>query len=134
MSEPYGIISKPTNLLLLERDPGLCKSIKLTLEQDGLDVWAVQETVDAEEILQERSPDILVLDHENLAEDLGQLIALYRAKSEAEAGIVLVTTARRIDDSWRIEYKPDLVIYKPFDVRFLSRRIKSLSDKALAEK
>jgi DNA-binding response OmpR family regulator len=125
VSNPAGTL-KPTNLLLLERDPGLRKSVKLTLEQDGLDVWDVQDEVDAQEILERKSPDLLVLDHENLAEHLGELIALYRENREEEEGIVLVTTARRIDDSWRLRYEPDLVVYKPFDVRFLCRRIKSL--------
>jgi DNA-binding response OmpR family regulator len=118
--------SKPANLLLLERDPGLRKSVKLTLEQDGLDVWDAQDEVDAQTVLERRSPDMIVLDHENMAEHLGELIVLYRENRTAEEGIVLITTARRIEDSWRVQYEPDLVIYKPFDVRFLCRRIKSL--------
>jgi two-component system OmpR family response regulator len=126
MNDPSGR-SKPTRLLLLERDPGLRKSVKLTLEQDGLDVWDVKDERDAQAILAKKSPDVLVLDHENLAEHLGELIVLYRENCEAEEGIVLITTARRIDDSWRLRYRPDLVVYKPFDVRFLCRRIQSLT-------
>jgi DNA-binding response OmpR family regulator len=124
MTDPSAA-ARPANLLLLERDPGLRRSVKLTLELDGLDVWDVEDETGAREVLSTRSPDVLVLDHENLAEHLGDLIERYR-KDCAEKGIVLVTTARRIDDSWRTRYEPDLVVYKPFDVRFLCRRIKSL--------
>jgi DNA-binding response OmpR family regulator len=126
MNEPSGISKRPTNLLLLERDPELRRSVRLALERDGVEVWTAPDAVHAREILAQRSPDLIVLDHENLAEHLGPLIAQYRGGDDGKEGIVLVTTARRIDDGWRLRHRPDFVIYKPFDVRFLCRRVKAL--------
>ncbi|HUF37942.1 MAG TPA: hypothetical protein VMN57_05415 [Anaerolineales bacterium] len=127
MNEPSGKSKKPTNLLLLERDSELRRSVRLALEGDGVEVWSAPDAVRAREILAQRSPDLIVLDHENLAEHLGPLIAQYRGDGDGKGGIVLVTTARRIEDGWRLRHRPDFVIYKPFDVRFLCRRVKALA-------
>lgn len=118
--------SRSTDLLLLEHDPGLRKSVRLTLERAGVTVWEAPDEDAARALLETRAPDILVLDHENMAEQLGELIEQYRGAVENSEGLVLITTGRRINDVWRRRYRPDGVVYKPFDVRFLCRRIQSL--------
>jgi DNA-binding response OmpR family regulator len=113
-------------ILLYERDPGLRKSITLTLKHQGVEVRVARDEADVRQILENESPDLFVVDHDSSIGNSGELIEMFRMKSKSAHRAVLVTATQRVNDNWRKQYQPDMVLYKPFDIRFLYRRIKAL--------
>lgn len=116
---------KQISILLIEHDPELRKVMKLTLEQNGLRVKAVERFANALQVLEQGDPDLFLVDFDLSDGDPGELIELFRRNKE-DKGAVLLTTTSRPDDHWRRTYQPDAVVYKPFDVRHLYRRILAL--------
>jgi hypothetical protein len=79
--------------------------------------------------LEQKLPDVFVVDFDLRDGDPGRLIAAFRKFSKFNGGTVMVSTTNRLGDDWRRIYKPDSVIYKPFDIRYLIRLIKVLVEK-----
>jgi hypothetical protein len=50
------------------------------------------------------------------------LIEIFRHRGGEEKHVI-VTTTDRPEDRWRKKYKPDTILYKPFDVRYLVKKI-----------
>lgn len=123
---------KPINILLIEHDSELRKVMKITLEQNGLNVIAVEHFGNALQILEQGDPDLFLVDFDLADGDPGKLIEVFRRNKE-NRGAVLLTTTSRPDDHWRRTYRPDAVLYKPFDVRHLYRRILSLESEFVLE-
>jgi len=118
--------SEPNHsILLFEHDPGLRKSIALSLQQNGIQVIEARDNVEALEILKHEPFTVFVLDHDS-STHCGSLIQAFREYSPDHTGNVLVISMERLEDQWRQKYRPDVVIYKPFDIRYLYRRIKNL--------
>ena len=117
---------KARTILLLEKDRGLRKIITLTLLHQGMTVYAASDPHGAQQILSVEMPDLFILALDNPGGTNGGLIDLYREHQRETAGAVLVTTTVRPTDAWRNRYQPDVVIYKPFDIRFLIRCILEL--------
>jgi len=115
----------PPSILLFEKDGGLRKSIFLTLMQQGLIVQQASDASGVREILEKVKPDLFVIDEDSSRGITGDLIEMFR-ESSAGCRAVVVTTTQRMDESWRQAYKPDMVLYKPFDIRFLYRKIINL--------
>lgn len=112
------------NVLLLERERGLRKAIVLSLAH--LDIQ-VQETGSAEEarsLIEDEFPDIFILDLDFPEGKNGELIHFYRQHDSEEGGVVFVTATERPEDRWRLEYRPDAILYKPLDVRYLIQKLK----------
>lgn len=116
---------KQIKILLMERDPELRKVMKITLEQNGLKVIAVERLSIALKVLEQRDFDLFLVDFDLADGDPGKLIEVFR-RNKQDKGAVLLTTTSRPDDHWRRKFKPDAVVYKPFDIRHLYRRILSL--------
>jgi DNA-binding response OmpR family regulator len=112
-------------ILLLERDPGLRKSIALSFQQNGIQVLEARNPAEAFEILRREILTLLILDRDS-APHCGPLIQAFRDKAAPQAGNVLLMAMERLEDGWRQQYRPDAVIYKPFDIRYLYRRVKNL--------
>ena len=123
--------SKSKTILLLEQDQGLRKIISLTLHDQGMTVLAAPDPIGARNILREEKPDLFILEMDNMGETHGRLIDLYRQNGVKTQGAVLLMTTRRPSDAWRNLYQPDIVIYKPFDVRFMLRCVLELFKKDL---
>lgn len=116
------------SLLVLETDPDLRRAITVSLAQEG--GWRVlpaESAEAAEYLLQRETPEVIVLGLDHPHETAGKIMDLFRARAgKTRRGIALVITTDRPSDEWRRTYQPDAVIYKPFDVRYLGRRIKNL--------
>lgn len=123
----------PIEILLIEHDPELRKVMKITLEQNGLRVVAVERFANALQVLEQGDPDLFLVDFDLVDGDPGKLIEVFR-RNKQDKGAVLLTTTSRPDDHWRRTYQPDAVVYKPFDVRHLYRRILSLESEFKANK
>jgi CheY-like chemotaxis protein len=111
--------SNKLTALVLENDSRLRKVVSIMLEQYGISVVEAPTTTIAQEIIQTHTPDLLVIDFQAPSSDSGELIKMFRDKCKSYRKAVLITTFIRPDDNWRKLYAPDVVIYKPYDLRYL---------------
>ncbi|MGA9531816.1 MAG: hypothetical protein WBR18_03790 [Anaerolineales bacterium] len=111
-------------VLLLESEPSLRKVVAASLKQTGLRIIEAEDAEDARSRLEEESPDLFVLELDHPAGEHGALIDAYRQRSDE--GAVVLTTTERPKEGWRHRYRPEAIVYKPYDVRLLSRRIRRL--------
>jgi two-component system KDP operon response regulator KdpE len=119
--------TKNATVLLLEQEDSLRRVIVLTLKQLGIDVLEASDENSARKCLERKTPDLFIINLDSPTGKKGQLIKLFREKSGDEQGAVLLTTTQRPEDKWRQRFRPDVVIYKPFDIRYLMRRIIALT-------
>jgi response regulator RpfG family c-di-GMP phosphodiesterase len=49
-------------VLVVDDDPRLCEFLRVTLELEGIEVWAAHHVIEAEKALTDAVPDVLVLD------------------------------------------------------------------------
>lgn len=113
-------------VLLLESEPSLRRVVSLSLRQRGYQVLEAADSEAANELLEADKPDLLILELDHPHGENGRLIELYRENNEGAEGAVLLTTTHRPEESWRFRYRPDAVLYKPFDIRYLCRRVGAL--------
>lgn len=111
-------------VLLLESEASLRKVVAASLQQLGLRIVEANDAEDARRRLAEEDPDLFVLELDHPSGDNGELIEVYRQQSDD--GAVLLTTTERPQDEWRERYRPEAVVYKPFDVRLLLQRVSGL--------
>ncbi len=111
-------------VLLLETESSLRKVVAASLQQLGLRILEAEDAAAARQHLQDEAPDLFVLEFDPPSGENGALIEAYREHSEE--GAVVLTTTERPKDDWRQRYQPEAVVYKPFDVRYLSRRVRHL--------
>jgi DNA-binding response OmpR family regulator len=114
-------------VLLQEREPSLRRVIELSLLKSGLEITAVEDHQLALEQLHDNY-DAYIFEY-NPQAVCGSLINQVRSLSTRSAcPVVLVTTTNRPGEDWRKTYKPDLVFYKPFDIRYLERKLLEVLD------
>jgi DNA-binding response OmpR family regulator len=109
--------------LIVERDRALRQVMLLSLIQLGLKVRDVGSYEDGERLLDQFMPDILIMDFDYPEGRNAQLIESYRERLADEVRPVIVTTTQRLKDSWRRQCEPISVLYKPFDVRLLVKKL-----------
>jgi DNA-binding response OmpR family regulator len=118
--------SDRTRILLLEGERRLRKAIVMSLKQLDIEIEEAPDAREARVLLEENpAPDILIVDLDFPEGKNSELIDLFRQKDGSEKKIVLVTTTERPKDKWRQSYHPDMILYKPFDIRYLIRRIRA---------
>jgi DNA-binding response OmpR family regulator len=114
-------------ILVLESDSELRRVLSLHLEQLK---WRVlqSKTVDfALHLLDRDSPDILVVDADSANPRADELVKQFRDHGpEGAPGLVFLTAIDRLGRESLHRCEVDVVLYKPFDVRHLSRKIDSL--------
>lgn len=113
------------SILLLERERSLRKAIVMSLEYLDMQVLEAGNAEQARSCMEEEVPDIFILDLDFPEGKNGELIHYYRQQSDGEKGVVFVTTTERPEDCWRLKYKPDAILYKPLDVRYLIQKLKA---------
>ena len=111
------------DILFAEPDVGLRKSIFLTFKEKGLPIHTANNEGHIRRILEHEPPDIFVFDFKSFMKISGEWIRIFRKQDDGGKHWVVVMTTQRLEDAWRKKYKPDVVLYKPIDVRFLYRRI-----------
>jgi DNA-binding response OmpR family regulator len=116
-------------LLLVESDAELRRAVILCLRENGWRILPAMNPEDACRILTQETPEILMMDMDPPADRQGLLIEKFReGRADGRRGSVLIATEQRLEDGWRHKYHPDAVIFKPFDIRYLSRRISQLAE------
>ncbi|MBN1266702.1 MAG: response regulator [Anaerolineales bacterium] len=114
-------------ILLQESEPSLRRVLELSLVKSGLDITAVEDYQLAQMQLQD-SYDAFIIEYspQSLC---GTFINRARSStSENNFPVFLITTTCRPGEEWRRTYKPDLVFYKPFDIRYLERKLLEVLD------
>jgi DNA-binding NtrC family response regulator len=112
------------SLLLVEPDAELRKAMSLCLQEGGWRILLAGDVAEACKILKRESPEVLVMNVGSPPERQGTTVELFREhRAEDHRGFVLVIADQHLEEAWRRKYRPDAVIFKPFDVRHLARTI-----------
>lgn len=107
--------------LLVESNYHLRQVIAASLENKSWRVLEASTGEFAEELLAREKPDVLIVEYLPKSEADSAIIDAFR--DEADKGHVVLTVLERPNNSWIMKQQPDMVIYKPFDVRYLERRM-----------
>jgi DNA-binding response OmpR family regulator len=117
----------PETVLLVETDHQLRRVIAASLELKGLRVLQASDTGFAMRLLEREDPELMILDlNPSIATE--QLVQAFldedgQMSADERPRPILITTLDRPDKQRLQEIKPEAVIYKPFDVRYLYRRV-----------
>lgn len=109
-------------ILIVENDPQLRKVMLHSIKTLGFPVLSSNKAKEAIELCRLKSPDLVILD---LEDELPQL-NIVEALRHQNGGAVILLRSNRLGDDLRSKIKPNEVIYKPFDTRYLCRRIVEL--------
>lgn len=122
---------KPT-VLIYETESSLRKVMAASLEQLGLATLQAADAEAAQRHMKRSAPDLFVLELDHPGGENGRLIDAYRR--ECGSGAVVLTTTERPGEMWRSRYRPEAVVYKPFDVRYLCSKVRGLIDDTVQTK
>lgn len=109
-------------ILIIEDDPQLRKVLLHSIKNLGIPVLSTNKTNLTIELFYLKSPDLVILDLEDEPPELN----LVEALRDQDDTAVLLLSSNRISDELRSKIQPKEVIYKPFDTRYLCRRIVAL--------
>jgi DNA-binding response OmpR family regulator len=107
--------------LLVESNYHLRQVIAASLENKSWRVLEASTGEFAEELLAREKPDVLIVEYLPKSEADSAIIDAFR--DDADKGHVVLTVLERPNNSWIMKQQPDMIIYKPFDVRYLERRM-----------
>jgi DNA-binding NtrC family response regulator len=113
------------SILLFEQEQDLRKAIVMSMLQLDMHVIESSTLEEARSHLQELTPKVLILDLDFPEAKSSELIDLFRQKNDGDEAVVLVITGERPKDNWRSTYKPDLILYKPLDIRYLIKKLQT---------
>lgn len=111
--------------ILVESNHQLRQAIAASLENKDWRVLEASSGEFAEELLARDVPDVLIVEHLPTSEADSALIDAFR-ESNSNGGQIILTVLDRPDKTWIDKHQPDAVIYKPFDVRYLQRRMEKM--------
>jgi DNA-binding response OmpR family regulator len=115
-------MERKQKVLVQENEPSLRRVLELSLAKSGLDITAVPDYLSAGEAAGSGYDAVIIEFHPEAM--CGSFIDQVRAGADHERiPAILVTTTRRPGDAWRRKYHPDILLYKPFDIRYLERKL-----------
>jgi DNA-binding response OmpR family regulator len=115
-------------IMLVEPDGDLRRVIAASLRIYDWKVIQATSPSSAADKLDDARVDVLLLGVGSSPESNTKLVEAYREEEylDGSVGMVLLMTSHRIQERWREILRPDAVIYKPFDMRYLCQRIAQL--------
>jgi two-component system phosphate regulon response regulator PhoB len=121
------LAEKPT-ILIVEDEPAIIELVTFTLKEAGWNVAAVQTTADAWNFIQQRLPQLILLDW--MLPDQSGLRLLSRIRSDRqfnELPIIMLTAKSMEEDKIAgLDNGADDYVTKPFSPRELTARINAL--------
>ena len=124
------------NILIVEDEEALALLLRYNLEAEGYGVETVPRGDEADLLLKERSPDLVILDWMLPGLSGIELCRRLRARPETKQLPIIMLTARG-EESERVRglaTGADDYIVKPFSVPELSARVRALLRRALPER
>ena len=119
-----------STVLLVESEGSLRRVLSVSLNELGLRVLEAPDLECARDLLKTERPDLLIAEIDFPFGRNGELIELFRQQKRDCRGSVMVTTTHRFGDAWRRRYRPDITLFKPFDIRLLCKSVTALLDEA----
>jgi len=123
-------------ILIVEDEEALTEVLRYNLEADGYEVATVARGDEADLLLKEKSPDLVILDWMLPGLSGIELCRRLRARPETKQLPIIMLTARG-EESERVRglaTGADDYIVKPFSVPELSARVRALLRRALPER
>lgn len=118
-------MESPTRVLIVEDDPDVREATAEYLATRGFDVQTVEDGAGLRAGLEQRRPDLVLLDL-NLPDEDGLRLACH-VREHHEVAMIMVTGARDVVDRVAgLEAGADDYVAKPFEMRELLARIKSV--------
>jgi DNA-binding response OmpR family regulator len=113
------------NILLVDDDALLRRSLAFNLEQSGYSVRAAANAEDAIAMAEQQAPDLILLDI-NLP-GMDGLDALRKLHNDMKLPVIMLTARRReLDEVLGLELGADDYVTKPFDINVLLAHIKAV--------
>ncbi len=109
-------------VLILEPDDELRRVLGFHLEGQQWRVLLSGTEQEALNLLEQENPLVLIVEIESAWNVPQDLLRLFR-QNEFGRKLLVFTTLGRITTELLTKYKPDYVVYKPFDVRWISDRL-----------
>ena len=119
----------PSNILVVEDDPGIARVIGLYLERDGHTVTTASDGVAGLEAARAAPPDLVVLDL--MLPRLDGMAVCRTLRAESDVPIIMATA--RVDEADRLaglDLGADDYILKPFSPRELAARVRAVLRRA----
>lgn len=116
-----------TDVLVVDDEPALRELLEEYFSRHGLDVRLAEDAAHARQAVAQRLPQIAILDV-NMPAENGLSLARWLREAHPSVGIVMLTTAgETVDRVVGLEVGADDYIPKPFDLRELLARVRSLA-------
>lgn len=112
-------------VLVADDDPNICEIIRLYFEKQQIELITVHDGVAALEVVEKKSPDIIILDVMMPKMDGHEACRQIRKKSDIPI-IMLTAKGEEIDRVLGLELGADDYVTKPFSPRELVARIKAI--------
>ncbi|MBO4428703.1 MAG: response regulator transcription factor [Clostridia bacterium] len=114
-----------TKILVIDDDPNICEAIKLYLEKEFYEVNAAHDGAEGVETFKSYAPDLILLDIMMTKKDGWQVCREIREISSVPI-IMLTAKGEVFDKVLGLELGADDFMTKPFDMKELSARIKTV--------
>jgi len=114
-----------TKLLVVDDDPAICTVLKDYLEVQGYDVLVANDGAQMRKIMESSSVDLVILDLIMPGED-GLSLTRYLRESSDVAIIILTGKDDEVDRIVGLEMGADDYVAKPFNLRELLARVKTV--------
>jgi DNA-binding response OmpR family regulator len=115
----------PISILLAEDDPAVASMLKDVLETRGYTVWVAESGAEAEAILKDSIPNLVILDL--MLPDTSGLVLFFDIKARADVPVIICSGTRRKDDPvLGLRLGADDFIAKPFSPQELQARIEAV--------
>jgi two-component system alkaline phosphatase synthesis response regulator PhoP len=114
------------NILIIEDNPGICMSLTDEFEAEGYRVFTAGNGNDGLAMVGEKKPDLIILDIMLPGLDGYEVCKKIRAAGNTTPVIMLTVKNREIDKVLGLELGADDYVTKPFSVRELSARVKTI--------
>jgi len=118
-------MSNILNLLIVDDDPGIIRLLTRYFEKHSINVTAATNEQELQDVLQTGAPDIILLDL--MFPDVQGFELLEKLRNKYDIGIMMMTGHEDpVDKIVGLELGADDYIYKPFELRELLARVRSL--------
>lgn len=119
-------MSRTVSLMIVDDEPELCDIIVEYFSDQGFEISSARDATSAREAFGKQAPDLAILDIRMPGED-GLSLARWIREQHREVGIIMLTTAADVVDRVvGLELGADDYLPKPFDLRELLARVKSV--------